>query len=182
MNESSPPGLRSTTGSRPAGQRPDLVLPFVVGGIVVEGDRRGRELGYPTANVAVPAEVAAPEGVFAGAVQRADGTIYRSAISVGRRETFYSGSAPSLVEAYLLDFSGDLYGEHLRVELVRELRPQTRFDSIEALIEQIELDVVETRRCIDLPRNPNLRHGHLVPAEAIDSLCSDPAIPLCEDA
>jgi riboflavin kinase/FMN adenylyltransferase len=136
--------------SRPSAQRPDLVLPTVVGGIVVEGDRRGRELGYPTANVLIAPEVAAPEGVFAGAVHRGDGTTYRSAISIGRRETFYPGSAPSLVEAHLLDFSDDLYGEHLRVELICELRPQTRFDSIEALIDQIRLDVAQTRFLIDL--------------------------------
>jgi riboflavin kinase/FMN adenylyltransferase len=125
------------------------VLPLLLGGIVVEGDHRGRELGYPTANVEVSAVTFAPEGVFAGTVQRADGTIYRSAISVGRRETFYDGTAPVLVEAYVLDFSGDLYGEHLRVELVGEIRGQRRFDDVEELIEQIESDVAWVRELIE---------------------------------
>ena len=129
--------------------RPDLELPLTITGVVVHGAKRGRLLGYPTANIAVPTDIDAPEGVFAGTAKRADGTIYRSAISVGRRETFYS-SAPSLVEAYLLDFSDDLYGEVLSVELVCELRIQTRFDVITDLVTQIEQDVEDVRSLISL--------------------------------
>ena len=134
------------------------ILPFLLGGIVMEGDHRGRELGYPTANVAVVRWDAAPEGVFAGTVRRADGSLYRSAISVGRRETFYDLGAPILVEAFLLDFAGDLYGEYLRVELTRELRQQRRFTSIEELIQEIENDVAEVRKTVNLGARHNGRH------------------------
>jgi riboflavin kinase/FMN adenylyltransferase len=130
--------------------RPDLSFPVVIEGVVVHGDQRGRELGYPTANVEIPIGVVAPEGVFAGTVERADGTLFRSAISVGRRETFYADGGPSLVEAYLLDFAGDLYGEVLVVTLVQEIRPQVSFDSIGALIDQIEHDVEVVRAVVAL--------------------------------
>jgi FAD synthase len=147
-------------GHAPTQAQPTLgppILPFLLGGVVVEGDHRGRELGYPTANVAVVRWDATPEGVFAGTVRRADGSLYRSAVSVGRRETFYNSEAPILVEAFLLDFSGDLYGEYLRVELVGEIRQQRRFTSVEELIDEIENDVVEVRRMVNLGARRNGR-------------------------
>jgi riboflavin kinase/FMN adenylyltransferase len=128
--------------------RRDLVFPFVIEGVVVEGDRRGRELGYPTANVLIPRALGAPEGVFAGTVCRADGSLYRSAISIGRRETFYGEDAPSLVEAFLLDFAGGLYGEILTLEIALQLREQVRFSSVEELIAEIARDVMVVRRSI----------------------------------
>jgi riboflavin kinase/FMN adenylyltransferase len=131
--------------------RRDLVFPFVIEGIVVEGDRRGRELGYPTANVLIPRALGAPEGVFAGTVRRSDGSFYQSAISIGRRETFYGEDAPSLVEAFLLDFVGDLYGELLTVEVALQLREQRRFSSVEELIAEIARDVNAVRRTITVP-------------------------------
>jgi len=133
-------GLADPTGT---------VLPIQVSGVVVEGDHRGRELGYPTANVEMPTDLEVPEGVFAGVVQRFDGTVHRSAISVGRRETFYGSSGVNLLEAFLLDFTDDLYGEEITVTLVAMVRGQERFDSIPGLIAQIELDVETVRRTID---------------------------------
>jgi len=124
-------------------------LPIQICGVVVEGDHRGSELGFPTANVEMPTGLRVPEGVFAGSVQRFDGTIYRSAISVGRRETFYGSTGVNLLEAFLLDFNDDLYGEEITVTLVAMLRGQERFDSIPGLIAQIELDVDTVRRTID---------------------------------
>jgi riboflavin kinase/FMN adenylyltransferase len=124
-------------------------LPIQVSGIVVEGDHRGRELGYPTANVEMPEDLEVPEGVFAGLVQRVDGMVHRSAISIGRRETFYGSSGANLLEAFLLDFTDDLYGEEIAVTLIAMLRGQERFDSIPGLIAQIELDVETVRRTID---------------------------------
>jgi riboflavin kinase/FMN adenylyltransferase len=97
----------------------------------------------------MPAGFDVPEGVFAGVVQRFDGTVHRSAISVGRRETFYGSTGVSLLEAFLLDFTDDLYGEVITVTLVAMLRGQERFDSIPGLIAQIELDVDTVRRTID---------------------------------
>ncbi len=126
----------------------------IIEGIVVTGDQRGRELGFPTANVLVDEnQVASSEGVFAGYVTRADGTIYASAISVGRRPTFYADTAQCLVEAHLLDFAGDLYGEHLIVEIVEHVRSQERFESVDELIDQIREDVANVRAIATLPRS-----------------------------
>lgn len=120
---------------------------YVVEGVVVEGDHRGRELGFPTANVSVGSSSALPDdGVYAGYVVRGDGTRHVAAISIGRRPTFYDDSAPPLVEAHLLDFDGDLYGEQLVVEVTALLRGQVRFASVEELIAQIDRDVDAARR------------------------------------
>jgi len=126
-----------------------------VRGPVVRGDGRGGpELGFPTANLALPEDVAVPgEGVYAGYFGRADGSVHRAAVGVGRRPTFYDpGSAPVLVEAYLLDFDGDLYGEPARVCFAHRLREERRFDSVEALVTQMRADVEATERVLaDLP-------------------------------
>jgi riboflavin kinase/FMN adenylyltransferase len=116
----------------------------VVEGIVVVGDRRGRQLGFPTANVETRAEL--PEdGVYAGRFERADGSVHLAAVSIGRRPTYYAEGV-RLLEAYLLDFDGDLYGEHVRVEVGPRVRLQEAFSSSEALIAQIEEDVARIRR------------------------------------
>ena len=105
-----------------------LGRPHQVRGVVSEGDRRGRELGFPTANVALPSVIAVPaDGVYAGWYQRPDGVRRPAALSLGRRPTFYEEADLSLLEAYILDFDGDLYGEAARVEFVAHLRDQTRF-------------------------------------------------------
>ena len=121
-------------------------MSVIVEGIVVQGDHRGRTLGFPTANVFPEASVPIPdEGVYGGTVERADGSVYIAAISVGRRPTFYDAAGPCLVEAYLLDFDGDLYGERLRVEITDLVREQMRFESTEELIAQITADVESVR-------------------------------------
>jgi riboflavin kinase/FMN adenylyltransferase len=117
-----------------------------VDGVVVAGDRRGRELGYPTANVQVPAATALPpDGVYAGWFRRADGTRHPAAISVGLRPTYYGPDGARLVEAYLLDFDGDLYGEHVRVEVAEWVRGQARFASSDELVAQMAKDVERVR-------------------------------------
>ena len=124
----------------------------VVNGTVVEGDRRGRELGFPTANVLGDSSEELPdEGVYAGYVTRADGMVYVSAISIGRRETFYERGL-CLVEAHLLDFDGDLYGERLTVEITHPVRPQRRFLSVDELVQQIGRDVADVRALAVMPR------------------------------
>ena len=124
-----------------------LGRPHQVRGPVVSGDRRGgAELGFPTANVDVPTGVCLPAtGIYAGWFDRADGTRWEAAISVGWRPTFYGGDGELLVEAYLLDFAGDLYGEQARVGFVSRLRDELAFESVEALVEQMGRDVAETR-------------------------------------
>ncbi len=124
-----------------------------VRGRVVHGDGRGGpDLGFPTANLEISADIALPaDGIYAGHFTRADGTVHPAAISVGRRPTFYeSGTASVLVEAYLLHFEGDLYGEAGRVSFVRRLRDERQFDSVDALIAQMHLDVAEAERVLSV--------------------------------
>jgi riboflavin kinase/FMN adenylyltransferase len=116
-----------------------------VRGIVSLGDQRGRTLGFPTANLAI-AGLAVSDGVFAGWLQRADGELHAAAISIGGRPTFYGRGGIRLVEAHVLDFDGDLYGEVVAVGLELRLRAQRRFDSIDELVAQLRADVTETRR------------------------------------
>jgi riboflavin kinase/FMN adenylyltransferase len=124
-----------------------LGRPHEVRGTVEHGDKRGRELGFPTANLQLPTEIALPaDGIYAGWLQRADGTVHATAMSLGHRPTFYERpqGAP-LLECHLLDFAGDLYGEAVRVRFVERLRGEVRFDGVEALVAQMAADVEQTR-------------------------------------
>jgi riboflavin kinase/FMN adenylyltransferase len=119
-----------------------------VRGVVARGDARGKELGFPTANVSVPGDVLLPaDGIYAGWFERA-GAVHAAAISLGRRPTFYAEAHASLLEAHLLDFEGDLYGEHVKVRFVERLRAEERFDSVEALVTQMERDCDQARRAL----------------------------------
>jgi riboflavin kinase/FMN adenylyltransferase len=118
---------------------------LVLEGIVVTGDRRGRELGFPTANVEVTAIELPEDGVYSGWFERPDGARYRAAISVGTRPTYYRDGGGRLVEAYLLDFDGDLYGELVRVGVGAKVRGQVRFETSDELIEQMRRDVEAVR-------------------------------------
>jgi riboflavin kinase/FMN adenylyltransferase len=117
-----------------------LGRPPEVEGVVVGGDERGRTLGFPTANLAVESGLVVPAlGIYAG---WAAGT--RAAISIGTNPTY--GGAERRIEAFLLDFEGDLYGRRLVVELWRRLRDEVAFASEQELVEQIGADVAATRR------------------------------------
>ena len=130
-----------------------LGRPHQVRGDVAHGDKRGRLLGFPTANVAVPDWVALPaDGVYAGWYMRPDGIRRPAALSLGRRSTFYRDATRSLLEAYLLDFDDDLYDEPARVEFVAHLRSQARFESAQALVDQMGRDVATTRRVLGEPK------------------------------
>jgi riboflavin kinase/FMN adenylyltransferase len=119
-----------------------LGRPFQARGSVVQGDQRGRLLGFPTANVEVPKVICLPaDGVYAGWYLRPDGERRPCAINLGRRPTFYEHADHSLLEAHLLDFAGDLYGEAARVEFTHFLRSERKFDGIDALIAQLKQDV-----------------------------------------
>jgi riboflavin kinase/FMN adenylyltransferase len=113
---------------------------------VVSGDRRGREIGFPTANLAPPDRKVMPgNGVYAAwALIRGDRV--QAAVNVGVRPTFGGGDV--VIEAYLLDFDDDIYGEWLTLELVAWLRPETRFESVGALVEQMNRDVEATRQIL----------------------------------
>jgi riboflavin kinase / FMN adenylyltransferase len=117
-----------------------LGSPFQLSGEVVHGDERGRELGFPTANLVPEEALACPgHGVYACT---ADGRA--AAVSIGVRPTFKTGRG-ELIEAYILDFDADLYGSTLRLEFLERLRGERRFGTREALIEQMRRDVQSTR-------------------------------------
>ncbi len=129
-----------------------LGRPHQVRGTVVHGDGRGgSELGFPTANVVVPEGVTMPgEGIYACWYERPDGSVHAAAASLGRRPTFHAGADGPLLEVFLLDFTGDLYGEPARVSFVSHLRPERRFDTTEALVRQMGDDVVAARAALGL--------------------------------
>lgn len=117
-----------------------LGAPFQLRGEVVAGDHRGQALGFPTANIVPDEALVCPgHGVY---VARADGTC--AAVNVGVRPTFGTGRGV-LVEAYLLDTEADLYGHNLRIDFLRRLRGERRFESTEALVDQMRRDVERTR-------------------------------------
>ncbi len=119
---------------------------YTIAGMVVHGHGRGGPLGFPTANLQMPVESLAPrDGIYACWVE-IDGSRYMAAASIGERPTF-PGAGHS-IEAFVMDFDGDLYGRELRLELVRRLRDEEKFDSIEQLRLQVDRDVAETRRLL----------------------------------
>ena len=113
---------------------------FQMRGEVVHGDERGRELGFPTANLVPDESLVCPgHGVYACLSEGRP-----AAVSIGVRPTFQTGRG-ELIEAHLLDFDGDLYGERLRLEFLCRLRGERRFESSQALVEQMDRDVQRTR-------------------------------------
>ena len=119
---------------------------YSITGTVVRGHGRGGPLGFPTANLQMPEESLPPrDGIYACWVE-IDGSRWMAAASIGERPTF-PGAGHS-IEAFVMDFSGDLYGRELRLELVRRLRDEEKFDSIEQLRLQVDRDVEATRRVL----------------------------------
>jgi len=117
-----------------------LAAPFLLEGPVVEGDGRGRTLGFPTANLVPHDDLVTPgHGVYAAF---ANG--YPAAVNVGIRPTFETGRG-LLIEAYLIDFDGDLYGKTLRIAFIARLRGERRFPGVEELIAQMHRDVEEAK-------------------------------------
>lgn len=123
---------------------------FEIRGIVTAGDRRGRTIGFPTANVPTALEMQLPaDGVYACWYQRPDGTRLPAAVNVGKRPTFYDDADRSLVEAHLIGFRGDVYDEPARVQFVERLRGEQRFDGIDALKSQLALDVERSAEVLE---------------------------------
>ena len=123
-----------------------LGRPLRIDGEVVHGDKRGRELGFPTANLVPDPALALPaHGVYACTVVLGDGAeAVRAAVNVGVRPQFDTGRG-ELIEAYLIDWAGDLYGQTIRIEFERRLRGERRFESVDALVEQMGADVEAAR-------------------------------------
>jgi riboflavin kinase/FMN adenylyltransferase len=143
-------GAVSSTAIRRALAEGDMELaarllgrPFAIRGPVVRGNERGRAIGFPTANIAVTPDRALPAfGVY---VTRAmcGGSTYQSATNIGVNPTF--GDPRPSIETYIIDFEGDLYGRELRIEMLHRLRPEVRFDSVDALVAAIGADVQAAR-------------------------------------
>ncbi|MFE9445785.1 riboflavin kinase [Streptomyces sp. NPDC006602] len=130
----------------------------LIAGRVEHGDRRGRELGFPTANLVLDDENVS-DGVWAGLVHLPDGATYGAAVSVGRRATFYGRDGIRVLEAHLLDFSGDLYGQWLRVGLDHRIRPQRRFSDVDALVTQMHQDIADARLWLHANARPQVSGG-----------------------
>ncbi len=142
----------SSSAIRSALQRGDvesaarmLGRPYFVSGEVVQGDARGRTLGFPTANIAAERAVLTPPGVYACRLEIGS-TLYPAVLNAGVRPTF--GEKAFTLEAHVLDFSGDLYGRSVRLEFVRHIRDERKFSGIEALKAQIAADVHAARAAL----------------------------------
>ncbi len=131
-----------------------LGRPFSIRGVVIEGERRGRELGFPTANLDPETEVLPSPGVYAGRVRFLDddeparGKLHPAVTNVGFRPTFGAGKNP-LAEAHLIDFQGELYGRSIELSFQHRLRAERKFPGIDALREQIARDVCDARRWLE---------------------------------
>lgn len=128
------PSAGDALAARLLRRRPDVV------GIVAHGDRRGRELGFPTANIHIPG-LRRRDGVYGGLVMLPDGLLYLAAISIGTRPTYWGKNGVRLLEAHLLGFSGELYDSRLKIWLSRRLRGQITYTSEAPLVAQMQTDV-----------------------------------------
>ena len=121
-----------------------LGRPYTLSGKVIRGEQLGRTLGYPTANIRLHRRVSPVSGIFAVRVDGIDGQRYDGVASIGTRPTV--NGVGVLLEVYVFDFSGDLYGSRLDVELVAKIRDEEKFDSLDALTAQMRSDEAEARR------------------------------------
>ena len=123
---------------------------FAIIGAVVSGDKRGRTLGFPTANIEVGQSMAIPGNGIYATMAVVDGKSHMAATSIGTRPTF-DGKGRT-IEAFLLGFDNNLYNKQLRLEFVQRLRDELKFDSVDALLKQMELDVEQTRTLLQVER------------------------------
>ncbi len=122
--------------------------PYSLEGPVVTGDGRGRELGFPTANIDYPEEKILPANGIYACWAWLDGARHAAAVNVGVRPQFHPDAHKPLVEAHILDLQQQLYGIHVRLDFVGRLRDEMRFPSVAHLVEQIERDVQQTRQLL----------------------------------
>ena len=123
-----------------------LTRPFAIEGEVIHGDRRGRELGWPTANIELGKYQRPAYGIYAVRARLGDGHDRDGVASLGIRPMF--DPPQELLEVHLFDFDGDLYGQTVEVDLLHYLRPEAKFDSLDALKTQIAADAAEARRVL----------------------------------
>jgi riboflavin kinase/FMN adenylyltransferase len=123
-----------------------MTRPYAIRGPVIHGDKRGREIGFPTANLDLASYLRPRYGIYAVTGALPDGRLVQGAASLGVRPTF--DPPKELFEPYFFDFSGDLYGQEIEVRLHHFLRPEAKFDSLEALTAQMERDCEEAQRLL----------------------------------
>ncbi|MDB5677131.1 bifunctional riboflavin kinase/FAD synthetase [Sphingomonas bacterium] len=133
----------------PRGAARLLTRPYTIQGVVQHGDKVGRTLGYPTANVDMANYLRPKFGIYAVRGRLADGRVLDGAANLGVRPTF--DPPKELLEPYFFDFDGDLYGQAISVELIDFIRPEAKFDSLEALKAQMDEDIAEARRLLNAP-------------------------------
>jgi riboflavin kinase/FMN adenylyltransferase len=141
----------SSTAIRQAVEKGDLATAaamlgreYTILGTVKTGEKLGKKLGYPTANLSAHSEQFPPNGVYL-AEAWIQGVLYHGVINLGYRPTVSSGTIDRVLEIHLLDFNGEIYGEDVEVRFVRYLRPERKFENLEALVRQIDLDVRQAR-------------------------------------
>jgi riboflavin kinase/FMN adenylyltransferase len=130
----------------PRGAARLLTRPFAIEGVVEHGDKRGRAIGFPTANLSLGTYLRPRYGIYAVRGRMPDGQVFDGAASLGIRPTFTPPR--ELLEPYFFDFSGDLYGQTIEVELIEFLRPEARFDTLDALTAQIATDCERARAAL----------------------------------
>jgi riboflavin kinase/FMN adenylyltransferase len=123
-----------------------LTRPLAIEGVVEHGDKRGRTIGYPTANLSLGKYLRPRYGIYAVRGRLADGNVLDGAANIGIRPTFEP--AKELLEAHFFEFAGDLYGQVIEVELIAFIRPEQKFDSLEALTRQMDEDCGQVRRIL----------------------------------
>lgn len=136
--------IRRALGSADVAEAAGLLgYRWCVGGTVIKGAQLGRTLGYPTANLSLPESCHLAHGIYAVRLRLADGSLHNGVASYGRRPTFDNGEA--LLETFVFDFDGDLYGEQIEVTLFGHLRGEEKFESADALVVQMNRDEAEAR-------------------------------------
>jgi riboflavin kinase/FMN adenylyltransferase len=149
------PGTIRSARTAPWQEALATVTGQVVRGFVVPGDQRGRRIGFPTANLALePHDTRVRDGVYAGTFTIEGIVEHPAAVSIGRRSTIYENGV-RLLEAHLIEFTGDLYEKYAAVRLVEFIRPQHRFDDIASLSRQLHKDVATARTILGLQIPPS---------------------------
>jgi riboflavin kinase / FMN adenylyltransferase len=118
---------------------------YTILGTVTRGDNLGKKIGFPTANLSAHSEQFPPNGVYA-AEARIDGELHRGVINLGIRPTVSSGKSERVLEIHLFDFNRDIYGHDVEVRFIKFLRPEKKFENLDALVQQIRHDVEQARQ------------------------------------
>ena len=149
----------SSTTIRRAVEAGDLGKPatmlgrdYTILGTVVHGDDLGKKIGFPTANLSAHSEQFPPNGVYF-AEAKLDDVVYPGVVNLGYRPTMSSGSSNRTLEVYLLNFDRDIYGKDLELRFIRYLRPEKKFENVDALVEQIERDVQQACELAEVRSN-----------------------------